>query len=103
MLSLLTPIVKAFLTDNGYQAATMCQQVFGGHGYIKEWGMEQFVRDARRSLMPGWLASRLSIRPLSVAPSASTALAPPVKVRRMVGMRTSMAIFPQFCSDSVET
>jgi alkylation response protein AidB-like acyl-CoA dehydrogenase len=51
MLSLLTPITKAFLTDNGYQAATMCQQVFGGHGYIKEWGMEQFVRDARINMI----------------------------------------------------
>jgi alkylation response protein AidB-like acyl-CoA dehydrogenase len=51
MLSLLTPIVKAFLTDNGYQAATMCQQVFGGHGFIKEWGMEQFVRDARINMI----------------------------------------------------
>ncbi len=46
MLSLLTPIVKAFLTDNGWEATSHCQQVFGGHGYIKEWGMEQFVRDA---------------------------------------------------------
>ena len=51
MLSLLTPIVKAFLTDNGYNAATQCQQVFGGHGYIKEWGMEQFVRDARINMI----------------------------------------------------
>jgi alkylation response protein AidB-like acyl-CoA dehydrogenase len=51
MLSLLTPIAKAFLTDNGYAATTMCQQVFGGHGYIKEWGMEQFVRDARINMI----------------------------------------------------
>lgn len=51
MLSLLTPITKAFLTDNGYNAATQCQQVFGGHGYIKEWGMEQFVRDARINMI----------------------------------------------------
>ncbi len=51
MLSLLTPITKAFLTDNGYDAATLCQQVFGGHGYIKEWGMEQFVRDARINMI----------------------------------------------------
>jgi hypothetical protein len=51
MLSLLTPIVKGFLTDNGYQSATLCQQVFGGHGYIKEWGMEQFVRDARINMI----------------------------------------------------
>ena len=51
MLSLLTPITKAFLTDNGFQSAVMCQQVFGGHGYIKEWGMEQFVRDARINMI----------------------------------------------------
>jgi hypothetical protein len=51
MLSLLTPIVKAFLTDNGWEATSHCQQVFGGHGYIKEWGMEQFVRDARINMI----------------------------------------------------
>ena len=51
LLALLTPIVKAFLTDNGWEATTMCQQVFGGHGYIKEWGMEQFVRDARINMI----------------------------------------------------
>jgi alkylation response protein AidB-like acyl-CoA dehydrogenase len=51
MLGLLTPITKAFLTDNGYEAATMCQQVFGGHGYIKQNGMEQFVRDARINMI----------------------------------------------------
>jgi hypothetical protein len=51
LLALLTPIIKAFLTDNGFQAAVMCQQVYGGHGYIKEWGMEQFVRDARINMI----------------------------------------------------
>ena len=51
MLAFLTPIVKAFITDNGYQATTMCQQVLGGHGYIKEWGMEQYVRDARINMI----------------------------------------------------
>ncbi len=51
MLSLLTPITKAFLTDNGWIAASACMQVFGGHGYIKEWGMEQFVRDARINMI----------------------------------------------------
>ena len=51
MLSLLTPIVKAFITDNGWIATSMCLQVFGGHGYIKEWGMEQFVRDARINMI----------------------------------------------------
>ncbi len=51
MLSLLTPIVKAFLTDNGWEATSNCLQVFGGHGYIKEWGMEQFVRDARINMI----------------------------------------------------
>ncbi len=51
MLSLLTPIVKAFLTDNGHVATNMCMQVFGGHGFIKEWGMEQFVRDNRINMI----------------------------------------------------
>ena len=51
LLALLTPIVKAFITDNGYEATTLCQQVFGGHGYIKEWGMEQLVRDARINMI----------------------------------------------------
>lgn len=48
-VALLTPIVKAFLTDKSFEAAIDCQQVFGGHGYIKEWGMEQIVRDTRIS------------------------------------------------------
>lgn len=51
LVALLTPIVKAFLTDNGWTATALCQQVFGGHGYIKEWGMEQFVRDARINMI----------------------------------------------------
>jgi alkylation response protein AidB-like acyl-CoA dehydrogenase len=51
LVALLTPIVKAFLTDNGWQATTLCQQVYGGHGYIHEWGMEQFVRDARINMI----------------------------------------------------
>ena len=46
-VALLTPIAKAFLTDKAFEAAVDCQQVFGGHGYIKEWGMEQIVRDVR--------------------------------------------------------
>jgi len=44
---LLTPIAKAFLSDRGFEAAVAAQQVFGGHGFIKEWGVEQIVRDAR--------------------------------------------------------
>jgi alkylation response protein AidB-like acyl-CoA dehydrogenase len=51
LLAMLTPIVKAFITDNGWTATSACQQVFGGHGYIKEWGMEQFVRDARINMI----------------------------------------------------
>ena len=51
MLSLLTPIVKAFITDNGHIATNMCLQVFGGHGYVKEWGMEQYVRDNRINMI----------------------------------------------------
>jgi hypothetical protein len=50
-VELLTPIVKAFLTDNAWLATSACMQVFGGHGYIKEWGMEQFVRDARINMI----------------------------------------------------
>ncbi len=51
MVALLTPIVKAFLTDNAWIATSHCLQVFGGHGYIKEWGMEQFVRDSRINMI----------------------------------------------------
>ncbi|KAA0011384.1 acyl-CoA dehydrogenase [Billgrantia pellis] len=47
LLSLLTPIVKAFLTEVGFEATNEGVQVFGGHGFIQEWGMEQLVRDAR--------------------------------------------------------
>jgi alkylation response protein AidB-like acyl-CoA dehydrogenase len=50
-VALLTPIVKAFLTDNGWIATSHCMQVFGGHGYINEWGMEQYVRDARINMI----------------------------------------------------
>lgn len=48
-VALLTPVVKAFLTDKGFEACVESQQVFGGHGYIREWGMEQYVRDTRIS------------------------------------------------------
>ncbi|UZD55482.1 acyl-CoA dehydrogenase C-terminal domain-containing protein [Caldimonas aquatica] len=51
LVALVTPIVKAFLTDNGWIATSHCLQVFGGHGYIKEWGMEQYVRDARINMI----------------------------------------------------
>ena len=51
LLAMLTPIVKAFLTDNGWTATSACLQVFGGHGFIKEWGMEQFVRDSRINMI----------------------------------------------------
>jgi len=51
MMALMTPIVKAFMTDNGYRCATECQQVFGGHGYIRSSGMEQLVRDARINMI----------------------------------------------------
>ena len=47
LLALLTPIIKAFITDAGSECTNLALQVFGGHGYIAEWGMEQFVRDAR--------------------------------------------------------
>ena len=51
MVALMTPIVKSFLTDNGWTATSACMQVYGGHGYIAEWGMEQYVRDARINMI----------------------------------------------------
>lgn len=47
LLGLLTPVMKTYFTDMGFTATNLCLQCFGGHGYIAEWGMEQFVRDAR--------------------------------------------------------
>ncbi len=47
MISLLTPVLKGYGTDKGFDTCVQMQQVFGGHGYIEEWGMSQFVRDAR--------------------------------------------------------
>jgi alkylation response protein AidB-like acyl-CoA dehydrogenase len=47
LVSLLTPVIKGYLTDRGFETTVDMQQVYGGHGYIAEWGMEQFVRDAR--------------------------------------------------------
>ena len=51
LVALLTPIVKGFITENSYVSTTYGMQVFGGHGYIKEWGMEQYVRDARINMI----------------------------------------------------
>jgi alkylation response protein AidB-like acyl-CoA dehydrogenase len=51
LLSLLTPVVKAFLTDNGFLTTNLALQVYGGHGYIREWGMEQYVRDSRINMI----------------------------------------------------
>ncbi len=47
LIGLLTPVIKGYGTDKGFEVAVNMQQVFGGHGYIREWGMEQYVRDAR--------------------------------------------------------
>ncbi|CUJ10271.1 acyl-CoA dehydrogenase C-terminal domain-containing protein [Cognatishimia activa] len=51
LVSLLTPIIKGFLTDEGYDMTVQAQQVYGGHGYIEEWGMSQFTRDARIAMI----------------------------------------------------
>ncbi len=51
LISLLTPVIKGYGTDKGYEIATTSQQVYGGHGYIAEWGMEQYVRDARIAMI----------------------------------------------------
>ncbi|MEJ6397274.1 acyl-CoA dehydrogenase C-terminal domain-containing protein [Yoonia sp. 208BN28-4] len=51
LISLLTPVIKGFQTDKGFEFATAAQQVYGGHGYIEEWGMSQFARDARIAMI----------------------------------------------------
>ncbi|MFC5584770.1 acyl-CoA dehydrogenase C-terminal domain-containing protein [Nitratireductor kimnyeongensis] len=51
LLALMTPVVKGVLTDKGFDHAVMAQQMFGGHGYIEEHGMSQFVRDARIAMI----------------------------------------------------
>ncbi len=51
IVSLLTPVVKAFITDNAFETTNLCLQVYGGHGYIQETGMDQYVRDARINMI----------------------------------------------------
>ena len=51
LMALLTPIAKAFVTETGYEAANHGVQIYGGHGFIREWGMEQIVRDARIAML----------------------------------------------------
>jgi acyl-CoA dehydrogenase len=51
LVSLMTPVIKGFLTDVGYDMTIKAQQVYGGHGYIEEWGMSQFARDARIAMI----------------------------------------------------
>ena len=51
LVSFLTPVLKAYGTDRGFETAVAMQQVFGGHGYVAEWGMEQIVRDARIAML----------------------------------------------------
>ena len=51
LISLLTPVLKGFLTDKGFDMCVQAQQVYGGHGYIEEWGMSQFARDARIAMI----------------------------------------------------
>ncbi|MDD8023463.1 MAG: acyl-CoA dehydrogenase C-terminal domain-containing protein [Paracoccaceae bacterium] len=51
LVGLMTPVLKGFLTDKGFETAVAAQQVYGGHGYIEEWGMSQFARDARITMI----------------------------------------------------
>jgi alkylation response protein AidB-like acyl-CoA dehydrogenase len=51
LIGLLTPVLKGFLTDKGFDMSVQAQQIFGGHGYIEEWGMSQFARDARIAMI----------------------------------------------------
>ena len=51
LISLITPVIKGFLTDEGYDMTIKAQQIYGGHGYIEEWGMSQYTRDARITMI----------------------------------------------------
>jgi alkylation response protein AidB-like acyl-CoA dehydrogenase len=51
LVGLMTPVLKGFLTDKGFEMSVVAQQVYGGHGYIEEWGMSQFARDARIAMI----------------------------------------------------
>ncbi len=51
LVSLMIPVIKGFQTDKGFEMAVAAQQVYGGHGYIEEWGMSQFARDARIAMI----------------------------------------------------
>jgi alkylation response protein AidB-like acyl-CoA dehydrogenase len=51
LVAVLTPVIKAFMTDNAWIATSHCLQVYGGHGYVREWGMEQYVRDSRINMI----------------------------------------------------
>jgi acyl-CoA dehydrogenase len=51
MISLLTPVIKGFLTDKGFETTVLAQQTLGGSGFVKEWGLEQFVRDSRITMI----------------------------------------------------
>ena len=51
LIGLLTPVLKGFQTDKGFEMAVQAQQVYGGHGYIEDWGMSQFARDARIAMI----------------------------------------------------
>ena len=51
VIGLLTPVIKAYFSDKGYEHASNAQQCLGGHGYVREWGLEQFVRDARIAMI----------------------------------------------------
>jgi alkylation response protein AidB-like acyl-CoA dehydrogenase len=51
LIGLMTPVLKGFLTDKGFEMSVQAQQVYGGHGYIEEWGMSQFARDARIAMI----------------------------------------------------
>lgn len=77
LVALLTPVIKAGFTDCAFESAVQAQQVFGGHGYIREWGVEQYVRDARIAMIyegtNGVQAMDLVVRKLAMASGAVVA------------------------------
>ncbi len=104
--SLVTPILKAAFTDQGFHGASACLQVFGGHGYVREWGIEQIVRDARvamiyegtneiqaidllvRKVLPDGGASLIALLQELASPSEHAPSVPPDTLRRFDLLQT---------------
>lgn len=96
LLAFLTPIVKAFLTETAQEATSYGMQIYGGHGYIKEWGMEQLARDTRISTMYEGTTGIQSIDLLARKVAGSNGELLKLFVEEVRGYCTSLRDKPQF-------